>query len=142
MARLEPDRQHAVRILESRKRGWIRQYNSLFETGKLYERAIIELNLKRADNGDIIRFCNGNHGAGRLDCAACDFEYTEFQGFPVQEPMAQVCPKCKAGVLHVKTIGRWDKDAEVDNNESYTKPVMYRNYLCDQCNYSAESPCL
>ena len=136
---LTPDQQYAVRILQSRKRAWGREYDVLYSPiTKMRERAQIEIHLD-SDKGELLDFCHNKHGKGRLDCQACDFEYVDLNGFPMQESMAQVCPHCRAGILHVKTLGEWPKGTKVENGASEVKPDFYRHYLCDKCGWSSKA---
>ena len=138
---LPPALQHAVRIIESRKRLWLRNFNATFSTNtEVRNRALAELQLVKQDNGDVFRFCNGNHGVGRLDCMSCDFDYVEMNGFPVQKPLCAICPHCRAGVLHIKTLGEWPEGTIIDpvSKTSETKPEYICRRKCDNCSFSTE----
>ena len=138
---LRPEQQHAIRILESRKRMWRREFLARYGVGQAHARAVIELQkIKSQDNGDLLEFNGSKHGVGRLDCTACDFAYTDYGGFPMQESMAQVCPKCSSGVFHVKTIGRWPEGTVIDpvTRTSEKEPVYWRHFICDHCGYTAD----
>jgi hypothetical protein len=102
--RLEPVYQHAVRILDSRKRELWRMlfHNTRPADDPDRRKAEIELSVKRRDNGLLFRWLMSNHSYGRLGCAGCAYDYIREErfGLPVKVVMARLCPVCGQGIQH------------------------------------------
>jgi hypothetical protein len=141
---LIPADQLAVRILRSRQRLIDREWLAVFGNGKAKEDAVVELALKRTDDGTLFNFGERHHSQGRLSCKACATDVTETN--PLPSPLARLCPHCKSGVQHcydMQDITPPDVTVNVMSGDivtmvpdpvPVTEIVVYtRHYCCDMC---------
>jgi hypothetical protein len=114
--RLEPADQHALRVIESRKRELQRilliKTRPAGDTER--QKAEAELRMKRRDNGEIFRWRLTSHGYGQLGCHGCEYIYKNTMvgthgmqialPVPVKVVINRVCPECGQGVMHSQVV--------------------------------------
>jgi hypothetical protein len=105
--RLGVEGQHALRVIDSRKRELQRILLTRTRPASDRERqmAEAELGMKHRDLGDSFRW-RTSHGFGRLGCPGCEYDYKNDATLrtPVKVVLARVCPKCHAGVMHSQIV--------------------------------------
>ena len=149
--RLDADHQYAVRVLASRHRELHRcvLVRSRPESDLDRKRADIELHLLRRDHGEVFRWFYGNHGIGRLDCPACDSDYTDGPlGIQKKVSLTRLCIICGQGVQHCRVVDSqqdalqalrafWDAVGVAGTEEVATEALQAdvggTLYCCDAC---------
>lgn len=99
-----PNIQHAIRIIQSRKRElhriWDSRYGGVFAMTK----ARIELSVAKRDMGQLVVIGEKKHGVGRLDCRACATAIVSTVSSLFPMPLSRLCNHCSSGIQHAYEI--------------------------------------
>ncbi len=125
--RLDDADQHAVRILESRKRFLERLFNYLYGTPQEKAVAEIEMIVNKRDDGTLVKLGEKQHAQGRMDCRACDREEVTVNGQTIQQTATRLCVNCKAGIQHTY-VERMDPDTSlIEHGVGIVIPDVVKN---------------
>jgi hypothetical protein len=134
ISQLPPEEQWAIRILKSRQRLINRIFDSKWGGPQAREKAIVELSLSSKDDGSLLLIEGRSHSKGRLDCTACDSDYSGT--FPVS--LAKLCPSCRKGICHAWEEQPLSQVSEVEGMQAGVSQLGKKWYSCDWCEVKIE----